>query len=42
MSTNTITFQSNVNALDFPFIERILESLKATGTRLLKKKLMIL
>ena len=38
MSTNTITFQSNVNALDFPFIERILESLKATGTKVIKEE----
>lgn len=38
MSTNTITFQSNVNALDFPFIERILENLKATGTKVIKEE----
>ena len=37
MEATTITFQSEIQAVDFPFIERILNSLKAT-TKVIKEK----
>ena len=37
MEANTITFQSEIQAVDFPFIERILNSLKAT-TKVIKEE----
>ena len=37
MGATTITFQSEIQAVDFPFIERILNSLKAT-TKVIKEE----
>ena len=37
MEATTITFQSEIQAVDFPFIERILNSLKAT-TKVIKEE----
>jgi len=37
MEVTTITFQSEIQAVDFPFIERILNSLKAT-TKVIKEE----
>lgn len=37
MEATTITFQSEIQAADFPFIERILNSLKAT-TKVIKEE----
>lgn len=37
MEATTITFQSEIQAIDFPFIERILNSLKAT-TKVIKEE----
>ena len=37
MGTNTIIFQSEIQAVDFPFVERILNSLKAT-TKVIKEE----
>ena len=37
MEATTITFQSEIQATDFPFIERILNSLKAT-TKVIKEE----
>ncbi|GJH40298.1 hypothetical protein RCZ04_08480 [Capnocytophaga sp. HP1101] len=38
MEASTITFQSEIQAVDFPFIERILKSLKATNTKVIKEE----
>ena len=37
MGATTIIFQSEIQAVDFPFIERILNSLKAT-TKVIKEE----
>ena len=37
MEATTITFQSEIQAVDFPFIEKILNSLKAT-TKVIKEE----
>ena len=37
MEATTITFQSEIQAVDFPLIERILNSLKAT-TKVIKEE----
>ncbi len=37
MGATTITIQSEIQAVDFPFIERILNSLKAT-TKVIKEE----
>ena len=37
MEATTIKFQSEIQAVDFPFIERILNSLKAT-TKVIKEE----
>ncbi|WP_314277016.1 hypothetical protein [Capnocytophaga sputigena] len=37
MEATTITFQSEIQAADFPFIKRILNSLKAT-TKVIKEE----
>mgnify|MGYP000914352759 FL=1 len=34
----TITFQTNVKAIDFPIIEEILKRFKATDIRIIKEK----
>ena len=34
----TITFQTNVRAIDFPIIEEILKRFKATDIRIIKEK----
>ena len=38
MEATTITFQSEIQAVDFPFIERILNSLKATTKDIKEEK----
>lgn len=34
----TITFQTNVKAIDFPIIEEILKKFKATDIRIIKEE----
>ena len=38
MGVAKITFQSEIQAGDFPFIKRILKSLKATNTKVVKEE----
>ena len=37
MGVATITFQTNVAAVDFPIIEKILEKFRASGTKIIRE-----
>lgn len=39
MEAATITFQTNVAAVDFPIIEKILEKFRASGTKIIKEEI---
>ena len=39
MGAATITFQTNVAAVDFPIIEKILEKVRASGTKIIKEEI---
>ena len=39
MGVATITFQTNVAAVDFPIIEKILEKFRASGTKIIREEI---
>ena len=39
MGASTITFQTNVAAVDFPIIEKILEKFRASGTKIIREEI---